>query len=147
MPFQLGYISTPTTQMTREDLLAILTTVRRINQEQGVTGLLLFDGDNFVQVLEGNETAVREIFGRISRDQRHRDVDVLFEEQVATPEFEQWSMGFQAIDGVDWMEFPDGDGHSQDLRHTIAHYGQAKDVLIKMRLRGLDPNRDLVTTA
>ena len=147
MPFQLGYVSTPTGQMLREDLLSILSTARRINQDQGVTGLLLFDGDSFLQVLEGDEDKVREIYGHIAKDTRHRDLDVLFEDHVAAPEFEQWSMGFQAIDGVDWMEFPESDGQPKGLRETIAHYGQAKDLLLKMRRHGLDPERDLVTSA
>lgn len=147
MPFQLGYVSTPTRPMLREDLLSLLSTARRINQEHGVTGLLLFDGGSFLQVLEGSQDAVQEIFGHIAEDERHRDVDVLFEEHVADPEFEHWSMGFQAIDGVDWLEFPESDGQLKGLRETIAHYGQAKDLLLKMRRRGLDPARDLVTSA
>jgi len=147
MPFQLGYVSTATGQMMRQDLLALLTVARRINRESGVTGLLLFDGRQFLQVLEGSEERVREIFGRIARDTRHCGVDVLFEEALETPEFADWSMGFQALDGAEWMEFPGEDGQPGDLRQMIDRYGQAKELLLKMRLRGLDPDRDLATPA
>lgn len=147
MPFQLGYVSTAQRPMMREDLLAILTVARRNNQDIGVTGLLLFDGRHFVQVLEGNEDAVRKIFSLIAQDDRHRDLKVLFEEQVGASQFEQWSMGFQAVDGVDWMEFPGSRDGPADLREMVERYGQAKDLLLKMRLHGLDPQRDLVTSA
>jgi hypothetical protein len=147
MPFQLGYVSTATSPMLREDLLAILTVARRINRENHVSGLLLFDGGHFLQVLEGTEDAVREIFSRISKDTRHSSLKVLFEEQVDSPQFEDWSMGFQALDGAEWMEFPKADGQPSDLRHMVGHYGKAKDLLLKMRLHGLDPERDLATPA
>jgi hypothetical protein len=72
---------------------------------------------------------------------------VLFEEQVDAPQFEDWSMGFQALDGAEWMEFPKAEDRPSDLAHMIAQYGQAKDLLLKMRLHGLDPARDLATPA
>jgi hypothetical protein len=147
MPFQLGYVSTAAEQMLRDDLLRILSVARHTNREKCITGLLLFDGTNFLQVLEGDEEAVREIFAHIAQDTRHRDLSVLFEDQVARPEFEQWSMGFQAMDGVDWMEFPITEAHPGDLKHLIERYGEAKKLLLKMRQYGLDPNRDLVTSA
>jgi hypothetical protein len=147
MPFQLGYVSTANDRMMRQDLLELLTVARRINRDNDVTGLLLFDGRQFLQVLEGAEAKVREIFARIAQDPRHGDLDILFEESVETPQFEDWSMGFQALDGAEWMEFPGEDGEPGDLRHMVARYGQAKDLLLKMRLRGLDPDRDLATPA
>jgi hypothetical protein len=147
MPFQLGYVSTATGQMLREDLLALLTVARRVNREHHVSGLLLFDGAHFLQVLEGEEEAVREVFNRIAQDARHADLDILFEEQVSEPQYEGWSMGFQALDGAEWMEFPGEDGEPGDLRQMVERYGQARDLLLKMRLRGLDPERDLATPA
>ena len=147
MPFQLGYVSTATGRMLREDLLAILSVSRRINQKNGVTGLLLFDGKDFLQVLEGDQEAVYETYRRIAQDKRHRDLNVLFEEQVDSSQFEQWSMGFQAVDGVDWIEFPATDGSPKELREMVKRYGQAKDLLLRVRHHGLDPRRELPTSA
>lgn len=146
MPFQLGYVSTATKQMLRDDLIRILQVARRNNQGEGITGLLLFDGGNFLQVLEGEKDVVSRVFSRIDRDDRHRDLTVLFEEQVDAPQFEQWSMGFQAIDGVDWMEFPNTTDQPEGLRSMVKRYGEAKELFLKMRLHGLDPERELVTS-
>lgn len=44
------------------------------NSELQVTGVLLFDGKQFLQVLEGPLTAVNAVFARISKDSRHVSV-------------------------------------------------------------------------
>ena len=37
----------------------------------GITGLLLFIDGGFLQMLEGEERAVRELYTRIAADRRH----------------------------------------------------------------------------
>lgn len=44
------------------------------NTELNVTGVLLFDGMQFMQVLEGPVSAVNAVFERINRDPRHGEV-------------------------------------------------------------------------
>ncbi len=44
------------------------------NTELNVTGVLLFDGKEFLQVLEGPVTAVNAVYERIRHDERHADV-------------------------------------------------------------------------
>ena len=74
-------------------------TVRRIieasernNRLVGVTGLLLAHKGWFLQALEGSPVAVRNVFSRVSRDRRHRDVKVLDERAAAERAFGDWSM-------------------------------------------------------
>jgi hypothetical protein len=47
------------------------------NHEANVTGVLVYHDGNFLQALEGDETAIRAIFSRIEKDPRHGDVRVL----------------------------------------------------------------------
>ena len=145
MPFQLGYVSTASHEMRRDDLVQILEIARSINRVNGVTGLLLFHGGHFLQVLEGKEEAVRETFARIREDRRHRQLEVLFESEVDEGEFADWSMGFQALDGSEWLEFPHPDGEPKDLRASVEDYGRAKELLLLLRTRGLDPAKELAT--
>lgn len=44
------------------------------NSQLQVTGILLFDGDHFLQVLEGPLASVNAVFERIKRDHRHGNV-------------------------------------------------------------------------
>lgn len=143
MPFQLCYASTATRDFTRDELLALLDYARKSNAESGITGLLLFQGGHFLQVLEGELKAVRELFKQISQDKRHTDIALLFEELVSQPQYPDWSMGFQALDGSEWMEFPQEDSNQNDLRTLAQTMGRAKDLLMYVRKQGLDPAKDI----
>jgi len=104
--FYLIYISTATKLMPEEELHILLDQSRRTNAQFGITGMLLYmqtrflakmDG-SFVQLLEGRERNVREIYDRIQRDERHHHVMLLASGYEKKRSFEDWSMGFKAID-------------------------------------------------
>lgn len=72
----------------------ILTTSRRNNARDGVTGALLYNDGLFVQTLEGEFEAVQAVFERIQSDDRHQDVVILQAETVDAPMFAAWAMAF-----------------------------------------------------
>ena len=74
-------------------LRAILSQSRKNNQTSDVTGYLMFDGDSFVQVLEGPRENVEATMARIARDERHRDVAVIAIHPTESRAFEGWKMG------------------------------------------------------
>ena len=94
---QLIYLSdlSPGQEDQLPDILA--TSVRR-NGEDGITGMLLYAGGNIMQVLEGEETAVRRTYERISRDPRHRNLELLSEETITRRDFADWRMGYRHLD-------------------------------------------------
>jgi hypothetical protein len=143
MIFQLCYTSTATTDLQRQDLVALLTVSRRSNAKAGITGLLLFTADRFVQLLEGDEAAVRKLYEDIQRDGRHRDVTLVFERQAAARECPDWSMGFQALPESEWLEFPGTGGARQGLRPMGGSADRARAMLRAVCERGLDPDRAL----
>ncbi len=57
------------------------------------TGVLVHLGDRFMQVIEGEHTAVEVLLRRIERDPRHGDMAVLFDAPVSRRLFAQWNMG------------------------------------------------------
>ncbi len=63
--FFLVYVSSATRPFSGEDLRALLATCRKNNAELGVTGMLLYKDGNFMQVLEGDEEAVRGLYEKI----------------------------------------------------------------------------------
>lgn len=65
------------TAMIDAELRAILTTCRRRNQIDEITGALLFTASGFAQVLEGHREVLERTFDRIGADPRHSDVTVL----------------------------------------------------------------------
>ncbi|MGZ0069510.1 BLUF domain-containing protein [Microbacterium arborescens] len=80
-----------------DDLAELLAQSRASNAARDLTGMLLYRGGRFVQVLEGPEPTVRELLATIGRDSRHSDMRVLIEQPIAHREFREWTMGYQPI--------------------------------------------------
>jgi hypothetical protein len=92
--FQLMYVSTEAWTLSNSELTAILDVSRANNRRLGVTGLLLHLDHSFLQILEGPESAVMDIFREIERDPRHLGLRMLVQQHVAERLFGGWSMGF-----------------------------------------------------
>ena len=89
----LIYQSTAAMPLSGAELSRLLVQSRTHNDEAGVTGMLLYDGSRFLQVLEGAPEALETIFARIRLDCRHTEVEVLANGPVAQRQFGNWSMG------------------------------------------------------
>ena len=100
---QLLYISTVTPNHP-VDLDEILRVSRRNNAVCGVTGLLMFNGKRFLQVLEGPGEAITATYARISADQRHRAPVMLARKVLAQREFGDWAMGYRKNVGPEGSE-------------------------------------------
>jgi len=90
--FQLAYESTASDSMTEDDLQEILRKARSNNDELDITGLLLHAQGQFFQVLEGPESAVRDLYATIQGDPRHTDVETLHASRVSERTFPEWKM-------------------------------------------------------
>ena len=108
----LIYVSTSVKLLNDEELLDILKISRENNSSKEVTGLLLYKGGNFMQVLEGPDDAVNGIFEKIKNDPRHKDVSVISREQIQSRQFPAWEMAFQNLDNPALKNEP---GYSQFL--------------------------------
>lgn len=78
----------------------ILDKSRRNNVSKGITGLLCFTRELFVQVLEGGRDEVCELYNTLVRDNRHEDVRLLVFEEISERHFPGWTMGQVNVDGV-----------------------------------------------
>jgi hypothetical protein len=106
MVYHLGYVSTQTTELEPQELRGLLESARTRNRGLGLTGVLLHRQDSFFQVLEGDASAVRQVFDSIRHDPRHQRIEVLFEGEIDQREFADWQMGFVELDGVDVSSLP-----------------------------------------
>jgi hypothetical protein len=92
---QLCYISTARPAVTPEVVDRILGASRTNNKRVGVTGILLFNGKRFLQLLEGEAEAVTATYRRIARDPRHYAIVKLSEREIEDREFDVWDMAYQ----------------------------------------------------
>ena len=98
--YELVYASAARRLFNPLELAELLKRARANNERLGVSGALLYHEGSFLQVLEGDERAVKALFSVIQQDARHWRVLVLREGPVAARSFEAWSMGFVSLDPV-----------------------------------------------
>lgn len=82
----------------KKELGVLFGVARANNKRQHISGALLLDGEHYVQVLEGDEALVRELYEHIAKDPRHDSVVLLESDTVETRVFSRWSMA-QVGDG------------------------------------------------
>jgi hypothetical protein len=92
--YQLIYISGASTSFSKKDLIGLLAQSRKFNHSKEITGLLLYAGGHFMQLLEGAREEIKPLMERITKDGRHNQVDVLEEGPVKHRQFPEWSMAF-----------------------------------------------------
>lgn len=92
MTYQLIYSSRVGRSVRFADAESIAADSATRNELAGLSGLLLYTPSHFIQVLEGEEGAVRRTLERIGRDPRHSHLRVISERRVAAPRFGRWSM-------------------------------------------------------
>lgn len=98
--FRLTYLSRPNRPFTDLDLDEIEEKSIGANNARDVTGLLILNGERILQILEGRESAVRELYVKIEADSRHT-----IQKLVSTLEDEErllltWSMVVRSVNGI-----------------------------------------------
>ena len=88
---QYLYISTAPS-LSRDDVDAILASSQRNNPARGVTGLLLYNGRNFLQLLEGEESELVSLMMRISHDPRHTGISMIDRKTAEARACPDWAM-------------------------------------------------------
>ena len=93
MLVRLMYASRAADSVKPDGLNAILRRSTTHNPAAGITGVLCFSGEVFLQVLEGGRSQVSSLYNRITADPRHHDVVLLSYEEIEERSFAGWSMG------------------------------------------------------
>lgn len=94
MIHHLLYISEKNPSFYKETMAeALLLKAQQNNQRKDVTGILIDNGRFFIQLLEGSEEKVREVYNRICIDRRHLWVTLVLSFNDGERMFPQWSMG------------------------------------------------------
>ena len=92
--YRIVYVSAATRLLDQSALLSLMDQARGKNQRLGITGMLLYRDGNFIQLLEGEEAAVKAVYRSITADPRHTGIILLLEEGTDCRLFADWSMGF-----------------------------------------------------
>lgn len=92
--FHLVYISEAARDLSYTDLREILEVSTKNNLRDGITGLLIYRDGYFLQLLEGDEKAVKALVNKIRFDDRNSSLRVLIETFGEERLFGDWAMAF-----------------------------------------------------
>jgi hypothetical protein len=95
--YALVYLSTAARQVALNELMPLVDAARRRNQQEGITGVLLYSHGNFMQYLEGPACGLAKVYEVIMGDRQHRGIIELLREPIQSREFADWSMAFRSI--------------------------------------------------
>ena len=98
--FRLCYLSKPANPFTAKDLDDIESKSITANNARDVTGLLIVNGDRILQILEGAEDAVRELYDKIEADSRHTVLKLVSAVEDEVRLLHKWSMVVRGLDGT-----------------------------------------------
>lgn len=90
------YISVADPLIGEQDIAALLVQARRNNQRDALTGALIFNGHNFLQLLEGPADKVEACLAVIRTDPRHSGMVEIRRRDVDERSFAEWSMLYDA---------------------------------------------------
>lgn len=96
------YFSTANADIDKADVDTIVDEAATANKLHNITGALAYNGRNFCQCLEGEESKVRKLIELISKDTRHSGFKLLDEKPVETRHFGDWSM--LLVDALDFSK-------------------------------------------
>jgi hypothetical protein len=87
------YASRASGKLDDETLQSIFSQSRENNPPRGITGLLCYGQNVFIQVLEGGRDEVCDLYNDIVMDKRHTHVRMLVFEEIDERLFGIWKMG------------------------------------------------------
>jgi hypothetical protein len=96
--YRIAYVSTAAKLFDHAELLQLLQQARERNVQAGITGMALYKDGQIMQILEGLEKSVREVFAHICRRPEQHGIMILFEEHIEQRHFTDWSMAFGHLD-------------------------------------------------
>lgn len=127
----LVYLSIARQPFSEQALVELLAVSRRNNARDGITGLLLYKGGEFIQVLEGPVDPVVALTEKLEHDPRHGQIQILLQSPLRQRQFADWSMGFHQLDGNHDLDIP---GFSTFLQTPATAQGLAERATLVQRL-------------
>jgi len=91
---ELSYLSEAVSDMSFLGLMRLLEGARAFNLKNGVTGILLYDNQQFGQIIEGERANVMKVWKRIQDDKRHHRVKLLEIREISERSFPDWLLRF-----------------------------------------------------
>ncbi len=98
MPYTLCYVSSAKNSLSHLDLEHLFHVNKRNNTDLNITGILVYNYGNFLQILEGDKQKINMLFSKISQDPRHSNIIKLIDTPIEERIFDGYNSGFVIVE-------------------------------------------------
>jgi hypothetical protein len=98
--YYILYTSTPVKKLNDEELTELLQIAREANVRFEVTGILVCLSESYIQLIEGPEQCIKQLYENIKHDKRHWQVTALHKGPINSRFFPDWAMAFEKQDST-----------------------------------------------
>jgi len=117
---ELIYVSEPAQEMSFLGLMRLLYHSYLRNMSAGVTGALIFENNRFGQVIEGPRTQIEDLWEKIQKDTRHKNIRLVESRPIEHRSFSKWTMVFQDSEEVS-KKLPEIAGAVESINFPAGH--------------------------
>lgn len=114
-----------------DDLLTLLLQARSHNLLHDISGALVYSKGQFMQVIEGEQQALADLYARLLRDPRHTQLVKYADKAIAERSFSEWTMAFQPVTEAQFAGLM-GYVPAEDFASTAPSLGQADNLLLRL---------------
>ena len=127
---QVIYVSEKT-DTSSNSLTDIYDISQKNNSESGISGCLLIGSNSYLQLLEGPDSAVENLYSKIKMDSRHKKVKKLYEQHIEEKLFSSWSMKFAPFNNIEWgnKEFDAGKFQNISAEAAVKVFKSIKEMI------------------
>lgn len=129
---RLLYSSKSKSDITGQNIADILATSQKNNQLEDITGILVYGGNLFMQVLEGPELAVLKLYVKICEDERNSLNKIIYISYTDRRMFGDWSMGTIECDPIDYQKIYDLNSRASETVEPDHYRDTMRDFLRRL---------------
>ena len=97
---EFSYISKAKHPFTHLELVHLFDNSFKFNEAHKITGVLFYENQYFVQILEGSQSNISFLWKKIRNDARHEIVRELDFQEIVERNFPKWGMRFFGADRI-----------------------------------------------
>ena len=94
------YLSQSKLDWTDEAIDELLERSKRNNATRKITGAMIYANGYFMQLIEGPQIAVDELYSAIETDPRHEVLSLLHNQEIKDRHFSDWAMEYRDSDDL-----------------------------------------------
>lgn len=97
MEHTICYLSKEAEALKDSELESLFKFIVVMNPTLNISGALLYNNNFFLQVLEGKKEIIKELFAKIRKDKRHKDILMILDQKIENRIFENYEANFSIM--------------------------------------------------